>query len=205
MTSLPISPKMITVVLAAGLLALAGCSEEASKPLTDKELAAVKEQLAPVARVAVAGGDNTAAPEAAPAEPSPAAAPATAAPETATAAPVAADPGGDAAPTETPAAATTAPAAEAAQAPAAAPATGDALDLATRSGCMACHKVDIKLVGPSYQEIAARYRGDVAALETLVAKVKSGGMGVWGQIPMPPNAHVSDEDIRTIVTWVLSL
>jgi cytochrome c len=197
MTSLPAPSKIIPAVLAAALLALAGCSEEVSKPLTDEELAAVREQLAPVARVAVAEG-AAAAPADVPAEPTPAAA-APAAPESAPAAP-AAPAAESAAAAETPAAT-----AEAAPAPAAVAAAGDALDLATRSGCMACHKVDVKLVGPAYQEVAARYRGDVAALETLVAKVKSGGMGVWGEIPMPPNAHISDEDIRTVVAWVLSL
>ncbi|MEA3303807.1 MAG: c-type cytochrome [Pseudomonadota bacterium] len=80
----------------------------------------------------------------------------------------------------------------------------DALALATSSACMACHQVDVKLVGPSYKEVAAKYKGDPAALEMLVAKVKAGGVGVWGQIPMPPNAHVSDADITTIVTWVLA-
>jgi cytochrome c len=192
---------MIPAVLAAAVLALAGGSDEVSKPLTDEELAAVKEQLAPVASVAVAGSAAAAPPAAVPAAAAPAAAPAA---ETAPAAAAVPAPEMSAAATAAPAEAAPAPAAETAQAPAAASAAGDALDLATRSGCMACHKVDIKLVGPAYQEVAARYRGDVAALETLVAKVKSGGMGVWGEIPMPPNAHVSDEDIRTIVTWVLS-
>ena len=61
------------------------------------------------------------------------------------------------------------------------------------------------MVGPAYKDVAAKYKGDAAALDTLVAKVKAGGVGTWGEIPMPPNAHVSDENIRAIVTWVLSL
>ncbi|MEJ2453125.1 MAG: c-type cytochrome [Candidatus Thiodiazotropha sp.] len=77
--------------------------------------------------------------------------------------------------------------------------------LATSSGCMACHQVEMKVVGPAYKDVAAKYKGDAGALDKLVAKVKAGGSGTWGQIPMPPNSHVSDENIRAIVTWVLSL
>ena len=77
--------------------------------------------------------------------------------------------------------------------------------LAKSSGCLACHAEDKKLVGPSYREIAARYRKDKAAEANLVQKVKAGGKGVWGDIPMPPNAHVKDADIRTLVQWILSI
>jgi cytochrome c len=75
-------------------------------------------------------------------------------------------------------------------------------DLATKSGCMACHAVDKKLVGPADQEVAKK---DKAADEAaLVAKVKAGGKGVWGQIPMPPNAAIKDEDVKTLVKWILA-
>jgi len=77
--------------------------------------------------------------------------------------------------------------------------------LAKASGCFACHTVDKKLVGPSYREIANRYRQDKGAAARLAQKVKSGGKGVWGDIPMPPNGHVKDADIQSIVRWVLSL
>lgn len=77
--------------------------------------------------------------------------------------------------------------------------------LAKSSGCLACHTVDKKLIGPSYQDIAAKYRGNKAAEADLVTKVKNGSKGVWGDIPMTANAHVKDEDIRAIVQWVLSL
>ncbi|MBT2969866.1 MAG: cytochrome C551 [gamma proteobacterium symbiont of Ctena orbiculata] len=114
--------------------------------------------------------------------------------ETAAAAPAAAE-----------APATEAPAAEASAPEAAAPAAGgDALALATQSGCMACHQIETKVVGPAYKEVAAKYKDDAAALDMLVGKVKNGGVGAWGQIPMPPNAHISDENIRTIVSWVLT-
>lgn len=77
--------------------------------------------------------------------------------------------------------------------------------LAKSSGCLACHTVDRKLVGPSYKEIADRYRKDQGAETSLAQKVKAGGKGVWGDIPMPPNAHVKDADIKTMVQWILSI
>jgi cytochrome c len=77
-------------------------------------------------------------------------------------------------------------------------------DLAKKSGCMACHAIDKKVVGPAYKEVAAKYKGDKAAEAKLVKKVKEGGVGVWGQVPMPPNGHVKDDDIKTLVKWVLS-
>jgi cytochrome c len=84
-------------------------------------------------------------------------------------------------------------------------ASADALALATQSGCMACHQVETKVVGPAYKDVAAKYKGQEGVLDTLVAKVKAGGSGVWGPVPMPPNVNVKDEDIKTIVTWVLTL
>lgn len=77
-------------------------------------------------------------------------------------------------------------------------------DLATKSSCFACHAVDKKLVGPSFQEIAKKYAGDKTAEAKLVEKVKKGGSGTWGAIPMPPNVAVKDEDIKTLVKWVLA-
>jgi cytochrome c len=78
--------------------------------------------------------------------------------------------------------------------------------LAQKSGCLACHSVDHKVLGPAYKDVAAKYKGDKGAEAKLVAKVKAGGSGVWGNIPMPANSpQVKDEDIKTIVHWVLSL
>src|SRR5262245_2622816 len=77
-------------------------------------------------------------------------------------------------------------------------------ELAKKHGCMACHAVDKKLVGPSYKDVAAKYRGDKGAEAKLFDKVKKGGTGVWGTVPMPPNAHVPDADVKTLVKWVLS-
>lgn len=81
----------------------------------------------------------------------------------------------------------------------------DALPLAQKDGCTACHSVDKKIVGPAYKDVANKYRGDKGAEAKLVAKVKAGGSGVWGQVPMPPNSQVPDADIKKIVEWVLSL
>ncbi len=77
--------------------------------------------------------------------------------------------------------------------------------LARTSGCLACHGVDKKILGPSFQEIAAKYKDDSAAVATLTEKVKAGGKGNWGEVPMPPNAHVSDDDIKALVDWVLTM
>lgn len=77
--------------------------------------------------------------------------------------------------------------------------------LAQSSGCMTCHAVDRKVIGPGYKEIAAKYRNDKSAEAKLIKKVKAGGSGVWGSTPMPPNAHVKEDDIKTIVHWILTL
>lgn len=78
------------------------------------------------------------------------------------------------------------------------------LALAQKSGCLACHGVNQKIVGPAYQDVYAKYKGDAKAEAKLVAKVKNGGSGVWGPIPMPANSAVKDSDIQTIVKWILS-
>jgi cytochrome c len=77
--------------------------------------------------------------------------------------------------------------------------------LAQTNGCLACHTMDKKVIGPSLKDIAAKYRANKGAEAELVKKVKAGGKGVWGEIPMPPNAHVKDEDIKSIVQWILSI
>ena len=76
--------------------------------------------------------------------------------------------------------------------------------LAQASGCMTCHGTDKKIIGPSYKEVAAKYRNDKQAEANLFQKVKAGGKGAWGETPMPPNAHVKDDDIKTLVRWILS-
>jgi cytochrome c len=86
-----------------------------------------------------------------------------------------------------------------------------ALDMAAaeammkKDGCAACHAVDKKVIGPSYQDVAAKYKGDKDAAAKLAKKVKDGGSGVWGPVPMPPNAAVSEADIKSLVDWILTL
>jgi cytochrome c len=78
--------------------------------------------------------------------------------------------------------------------------------LAQKSGCLACHAVDKKVLGPAFKDVAAKYKGDKSAEGKLVAKVKAGGSGVWGPMPMPANSpQVKDEDIKSIVQWILTL
>lgn len=76
--------------------------------------------------------------------------------------------------------------------------------LARKYNCLACHAVDKKLVGPSYKDIAKKYKGqDVKA--KLAEKVKKGGSGVWGPVPMPPNPAAPDADIKKLVDWILKM
>lgn len=84
------------------------------------------------------------------------------------------------------------------------------LDLAKKSGCLACHSVEKKVVGPAWQDVANKYKGDAAAKAALVAKVKAGGKGNWtevtGGVPMPPySPRVPDADIEKLVDFVLGL
>ena len=74
-----------------------------------------------------------------------------------------------------------------------------------KDGCSACHAVDKKILGPAYQDVAAKYKGDTGALAKLTQKVKTGGSGVWGQVPMPPNSQVPDDDVKALVSWILTL
>ena len=83
--------------------------------------------------------------------------------------------------------------------------TAAAEKMMTKDGCAACHAVDKKLVGPPYQEVAAKYKGDKEAAAKLIKKVKEGGSDVWGQVPMPPNPTTPDADIKVLVDWILTL
>jgi len=78
-------------------------------------------------------------------------------------------------------------------------------ELAKKHACTACHAVDKKVVGPAFKEVAAKYKGNAKAEAMLVEKVKKGGVGTWGQVPMPPNSSVPDADVKTLVKWVLGL
>ena len=79
------------------------------------------------------------------------------------------------------------------------------LELAKQKNCLACHADDKKLVGPAYNDVAAKYANDKDAPARLAKKVREGGVGVWGQIPMPPNPQVNQAESLQLVKWVLSL
>ncbi len=84
------------------------------------------------------------------------------------------------------------------------------LELAKKAGCMACHAVDKKVVGPAWKDVAAKYKGDAAAKATLIEKVKKGGKGNWtdvtGGVPMPPySPRVADADIEKLVDYIFTL
>jgi cytochrome c len=82
---------------------------------------------------------------------------------------------------------------------------GDASALLQKGGCVACHSVDKKILGPAFKDVAAKYKGQKEAEETLIKKVKAGGSGVWGPMPMPPNAgKLTDDEFKTVVAWVLA-
>ncbi len=77
-------------------------------------------------------------------------------------------------------------------------------DLAKAKNCTACHAVDKKLIGPAYKDVAKKYANDKDGLAKLTKKVREGGVGVWGQIPMPANPQVTADEASTLVKWVLS-
>jgi cytochrome c len=78
-------------------------------------------------------------------------------------------------------------------------------DLYKTKNCMACHRVDRNTLGPSFKNVAAKYAGDNAAEAQLARKIREGGVGVWGSVPMPPQAQVSDEESVTLARWILQL
>ena len=82
-----------------------------------------------------------------------------------------------------------------------------ALDIANKAVCTACHQVDKKVLGPAYKDVAKKYKGNAGAPALLADKVRKGGQGVWGPIPMSPNtpAQISDADLKVVIAWVLSL
>ncbi|HET9669458.1 MAG TPA: c-type cytochrome [Casimicrobiaceae bacterium] len=78
-------------------------------------------------------------------------------------------------------------------------------DMMKKNGCNACHSEDKKVIGPSYKDVAAKYKGDAGAVAKLTEKVKKGGSGVWGPVPMPPNTQVPDADVKKMVELILAL
>ncbi len=87
-----------------------------------------------------------------------------------------------------------------------APAFADGLANAKKAGCMNCHAVEMKLVGPAYKEVAAKYKGDAAAEGKLLKKLNDGGSGTWGTMPMPTQkGKMTDAEFKETLGWILSL
>ena len=78
------------------------------------------------------------------------------------------------------------------------------LALARSKNCMSCHAAERKVLGPAFKDVAARYKGNAAATELLATKIRKGGAGAWGPVPMPANNQVSEAEARTLATWVLA-
>lgn len=77
--------------------------------------------------------------------------------------------------------------------------------LLKKNNCMACHAVETKLVGPSYKDVAKKYRGQGDAADKLAKKIRAGGAGVWGAMPMPAHPQISEVEAKKLATYVLSL
>jgi cytochrome c len=84
-----------------------------------------------------------------------------------------------------------------------APAMAD-LALATSKNCMSCHAVERKVLGPSFKDVAAKYKDNKAAVDLLATKIMKGGSGVWGPVPMPANNQVNEADAKKLAAWVLA-
>ena len=81
---------------------------------------------------------------------------------------------------------------------------GSIQGLLEEKACVGCHALDARVVGPSFREVAKKYAGDASAAERLVRKIRAGGQGAWGSVPMPPNPGLSEADARALVDWVLA-
>lgn len=80
------------------------------------------------------------------------------------------------------------------------------LEIVKKARCVACHAVDKKMVGPAYREVAAKYQGQADAAAMLAAKVRNGGTGVWGAVPMMPHdaTKISDDNLKAAIDWILA-
>lgn len=76
--------------------------------------------------------------------------------------------------------------------------------LAQKSACLACHAADKKLVGPSYKDVAAKHKGQADALEKVAARIKSGGSGMYGPVPMPAQPNLKDDELKLLAGWILA-
>jgi cytochrome c len=76
--------------------------------------------------------------------------------------------------------------------------------LASKSACLACHAADKKLVGPAYKDVAAKHKGQADAEAKVAARIKSGGSGMYGPVPMPPQPNLKDDELKLLAEWVLA-
>jgi cytochrome c len=76
--------------------------------------------------------------------------------------------------------------------------------LAQQKGCFACHDINTKKVGPAYKDVAKKFAGKPGAVDELAKRIKNGGVGTWGQVPMPPQ-NVTDAEAKQLAQWILSL
>lgn len=86
----------------------------------------------------------------------------------------------------------------------AAPDAAEVQPILEKNACLACHAVDKKILGPAYRDVAEKHEGDDDAAAILTKHIREGSSGVWGAVPMPPNPGISDEDLKTVVEWVLA-
>ncbi len=77
--------------------------------------------------------------------------------------------------------------------------------VAKKNNCTACHAIDKKVVGPGWKDVAAKYKGDAGAVAHLTTKIKKGGSGVWGKMPMPATPKASDADVKELIDFILAL
>lgn len=77
-------------------------------------------------------------------------------------------------------------------------------EVAVENGCLVCHGITKKIIGPGFADIAAKYRGDAGAVARLLKKLRTGGIGAWGSVPMPAQGSLKDEDANLLVRWILS-
>lgn len=76
--------------------------------------------------------------------------------------------------------------------------------LASKNACLACHAVEKKLVGPAFKDVVAKHKGEADALDKVAARIKSGGSGVYGAVPMPPQANLKDDELKLLAGWILA-
>lgn len=76
--------------------------------------------------------------------------------------------------------------------------------LASKSACLACHAVDKKLVGPAFKDVAAKHQGQADALDKVSARIRSGGVGLYGPVPMPAQAQLKDDELKLLAGWILA-